>query len=417
MPSLTFITPVAPYHLDLIERVKATVAQQTIPCHHIIVLDTKGRGAGWARNYGLQYVTTDFVSFLDCDDELDPRFAERMLAAFDGRRYVYSDHIQDDRRIDAPCRAWVDRTWHPITTLIPTAWAKQVGGFREDLPGGEDSHFFVKLLSSGYCGKRLAEPLFHYKAGGQRARNWLAMPDFEVMRDAIYQEFGGKHMGCGGGCGDNVPVELPPSGDKEVNDELSQAIWGGNRAQRGPATGRLYPRSGNGKLMWVAPEDIDRAPHLWRRVEPAPAPAATNGNGHGEAQVIVLDPDAPPVATDVPTLGRRFFDALAQQFPATPVNAPVRKPMAVDPVPVTPDARKAVALYRQALDAQTNPPAVSEAWEGVIQTQTNSNAVQVKVEEASRPEPVATKPAAPRKKPAAKRRTGKGKTAARTARR
>lgn len=78
-------------------------------------------------------------------------------------------------------------------------------------------------------------------------------------------------MACGG-CGDNESIELTPVGERLSGDALAVTLWSGNRQERGRATGRLYPRTGNGKHIWIAPEDIDAAPHLFARVIDMPPP-------------------------------------------------------------------------------------------------------------------------------------------------
>src|SRR5690606_18255985 len=129
------------------------------------------------------------------------------------------------------------RTWHCITTLLPTDWARRVDGFDETLAGGEDTDFYLKLTTAGFCGKRLPEPLFHYGKGGRRARAFVNGPEFQATLDTFTRRYGGKRMACGG-CGDNPNVDAPV-GEKQIGDILVQATWAGNRRERGPMTGRL----------------------------------------------------------------------------------------------------------------------------------------------------------------------------------
>lgn len=258
---LTFVTAVGPYHAHLIPAIQAQGTAQTVPCLHVIIHDTRGRGAGWARNRGLDAVTTPYVAFLDADDQIAPTWAAETLAAFDGR-YVYTDHLQDGRVIEAPDRAWVNRTWHVITALIPTAWARAVGGFDETLPAFEDTAFYLALQAHGYCGRRLARPLFTYGAGGQRSKAYHATPVEDAVRRYFTRQYGGRTMAC---CGDVTP-NIPPSGDQQAGDILAQAIYAGNRREWGRVTGRLYPRTGNGGKLWMDARDVAASPALWRAV-------------------------------------------------------------------------------------------------------------------------------------------------------
>ena len=44
--------------------------------HRIIVISQENKGQGFARNAGLKQVTSDYVSFVDSDDYIDPRYIE-----------------------------------------------------------------------------------------------------------------------------------------------------------------------------------------------------------------------------------------------------------------------------------------------------------------------------------------------------
>lgn len=333
MAYVTVITPVAPYHLDKLDAVRATVAAQTVPCDHIIVIDSSGRGAGYARNVGLRRVTTPVVVFLDADDALEPTFVARCLQAYDGSAYIYTDWRQGERYVAAPDCPWVNRTWHCVTTLLPTAWAREVDGFDEALIGGEDTDFYLKLTTQGFCGKRLPEPLFHYGKDGRRAAAFVAGPEYKATLEEFTRRYGGKRMACGG-CGTPNP-DLPPSGEKQVGDILVAAIWGGNRRERGPISGRLYPRTGNGARLWVDPRDAAAAPHLFRRVVDAPSQPVKVVSAAPPA-VELVDGDTGAPITDLQTLTRALFPDVK--------DAP---PQPVEPVKAKPNVKRARQLARR----------------------------------------------------------------------
>jgi hypothetical protein len=337
--SVTFVIPLAPYHADHLQTALASVRAQTVEADVIVVRDDALRGAGCARNVGLAAVETPFVVFLDADDALAPTFLERCLSVFDHRRYVYTDHWQDDRLVEAPCQPWVNRSWHVVTTLLPTAWVRAVGGFDETLSGGEDTDLYLRLNTSGYCGKRLPEPLFYYGKDGRRAKAFVNGPEFQATLDEFTRRYGGKIVACNG-CGENESLDTSPVGERQPGDVLAKALWGGNRSVRGTITGRMYPRTGNGKTEWVDPADIAAAPHLWRREDilpPAPQPARPGW----EPRIDVLT-TAPvtPRLNGVAEIGQALF--APQPAPPTPVA----------PAAVQPNVRRATALYAQAV----NPP-------------------------------------------------------------
>lgn len=296
MPELTFVIPYASYHSRLVEQAVQSVKSQTVPCDYITIEDSQGNGAGWARNRGLQRVTSPMAAFLDADDSIHPQFAEQALNVWGmvkGTHYVYTNWIGESQRVHraaAPCDMWktirvaeippledaadfkqenglfVRRTWHPVTTMIPTAYARRIGGFDENMPALEDIDFYKRLIISGVCGIHLNSALFQYNAGGQRSISARIQQDGVLPEDEmiLYIEgrYGAYAMGC---CGDNHPIDTNP-GEKMDGDVLAQAQWQGNRRERGTHSGRLYPRASFPKVIYIDPLDIAKRPDLWKRV-------------------------------------------------------------------------------------------------------------------------------------------------------
>jgi hypothetical protein len=211
-------------------------------------------------------VSTDYVMFLDADDWLEPYAVEQMLsvAAKYPTRYIYSNWWRDNEIIESPPTgySWCAGTWHPITSLVPSNWVREVDGFDETMPGGEDTDFYLRLTTSFRCGIRLATPLVHYSPDGQRAKMFHNSPEFKVVMSKLTEKYGGK-MSC---CGKKADMNETPMGQRQPGDVLAYALWGGNRKERGRATNRRYPRTGNGKTVWVAPADIKASPRLWKAV-------------------------------------------------------------------------------------------------------------------------------------------------------
>lgn len=266
MSEITVITPVAGYHDDVLERAAASVRGQTVACQHVVFRDEARRGAGWARNRALEQVRTRFLVFLDADDWLEPTFAQETLAQYEAtRRYVYTDWWEDGRRMDAPGCAWTNRTAHLITTLLPTAWARAVGGFDEALRGGEDTAFYMALVMRGLCGVRLARPLLHYGAEGQRSKAFMASDEYARLQAILSARYGGQTVACCNGTG---PMNNTVQGEPQPGDVLAQALYAHNHTARGRSTGRLYAYASYPDLLWVDPQDIEAGPNMFQRVQP-----------------------------------------------------------------------------------------------------------------------------------------------------
>lgn len=302
MPDLTIITPIAPTHLALFANAQESVKAQSIETLHLWAIDHDQRGAGYMRNRLLEQVTTPYFACLDADDWLEPDFARVMLAALEENVYTYCDWFQNGEVIHAPDCAWINRTAHLVTSVVPTAWYHELGGFDESLAAAEDTDFFVKLVTSGHYGKRVKTPLLHYRANGGRSQAAHDSGEIEAILRLIQERYRGKQVGC---CGDEGKIDTTPIGEKQAHDVLAQAQWGGNRAEYGRYTGRRYPRTSWPKAVWVDPRDVSASPNLWRVVVESPPDPKAQRPRPPEAlakqliQAGVWQP-APPPTPDVP---------------------------------------------------------------------------------------------------------------------
>ena len=321
MSDLTFIIPIGLNHQDVAQRAIDSVEAQTIPCQVITRVDTARRGPGALRNEMLRQVTTEFVSFLDADDWIESTFAEETIAAYmraGGNTYIFTDWIDGAGRvIEAPCMNAMDGhvlstpdrkpycggTWHPLTTLLPTAWARAVNGFDEQLPAVEDTDMWLKMCTTFRCGTRLARPLFHYTPGGKRSHDFATGPDYDRVMGELTQRYGGK-MGC---CGDATAI-AKPIGEKQSGDVLAMALWHGNRSEFGRVSKRHYPRLSFPRTAWVDPSDVSYSPNLWQMIEQIAvdervgiqsvaelAQMGMNGVRRNPYAPPTIEPDPPPV--------------------------------------------------------------------------------------------------------------------------
>ena len=161
---------------------------------------------------------------------------------------------------------------------------------------------------------------------------------------------------CGGcGSGNVGPIGGYPSqydpnapiGTPQPGDVIALARWGGNQRKYGPISGRLYERAGNGKRMWVSPDDVRAAPDWWERVE-QPRPAAPVVYNNAPRTVVVLDtasePEpaiAPSILDGVAAIGQTLFRSIPT-LPPPPKDTTPHAPVA----PKAGGAKKARELYK-----------------------------------------------------------------------
>lgn len=262
----TICIPVAPYHLDTAQRAIDSARAQTLPCAVEVYEDTQARGAAFSRNAAAARAQTPFLVFLDADDELHPRFAELTAHTYARGQFVYSDWIDDDgrRRVLPDCTGyggWLrGETFHLITTLLPTAAFRAVGGFDEqtDL---EDAVLYMRLLEWGMCGIRCPEPLVTYHTrAGVRSK---AHPGNAALEERLRstQERLAPMCGCNNRGTNNVAAQ----GQQQPGDVLAEALYA-PMTQIGRATRRFYPRAGHGDKLWVDRRDVELTPGMWRVV-------------------------------------------------------------------------------------------------------------------------------------------------------
>lgn len=266
MVYVTVVMPIGEAHVELAQRALASVRAQFEPCNVLYEIDTEHVGPGALRNRLLAQVDTPFVIFLDADDWLDPSFVKETLREWRrSHKYVYTDWILAgiNEPKPAPTKAWCGGTWHTITALIPTAWAKEVGGFDETLPAMEDTDFYMKLVTSRHCGIRLPMALFTYSNDGLRSDE---LRSDETVYNSVKTLIQRRYTGMLGCCGDEV--DYPPIGARMDNDVQAQALWQGKHTEASLWNeGRIYPRMAYPATTWVDKRDVASQPDKWRLVE------------------------------------------------------------------------------------------------------------------------------------------------------
>jgi len=204
----TVVIPTVSTRVEMRQRAIASAEAQTEDVEVIVVEDDKFTGsfrqggAAETRNLGLQMVETEWVTFLDDDDELYPQHVERCLALADETAadlvYPWWDgancdlfRVQHDGQLRTPEGLpftdtmkrmllgdydWAEGrdfgNYIPVTVVVRTALLKEVGGFpvpgSDDWPhrNGEDHGLWIRLLRAGARFAHLPERTWKYHLHG-----------------------------------------------------------------------------------------------------------------------------------------------------------------------------------------------------------------------------------------------------------
>lgn len=160
--SVTVVIATIPPRREMLKRAVASVRRQTVECNLAIAEDTDGDGGAATRNRAQESVRTEWLAYLDDDDELLPHHVEHLLrhAALTGADLVYP--LYEGRDNITPEGPEGDIEYHvrhinsmiPVTVLVRRELVEQVGGFPvEQTPDGEGVCYewglWIRLLDAG----------------------------------------------------------------------------------------------------------------------------------------------------------------------------------------------------------------------------------------------------------------------------
>lgn len=161
MNDVTVVIPSIPPRGILLGRAVSSASTQTLPAKAIsVAVDVDRQGAGPTRTRALNAATTEWVAFLDDDDEMYPfHLATLMETALEHEADVVWSWYDVIAGID-PLRSHEGRQWNPkephlfpITTLVRTALAQEAGFAPPIHPSGEisgeDYPFWLQLNDLG----------------------------------------------------------------------------------------------------------------------------------------------------------------------------------------------------------------------------------------------------------------------------
>ncbi|MEA3503278.1 MAG: glycosyltransferase family A protein, partial [Actinomycetota bacterium] len=147
-----------------------------LPWSRTRVIHQANQGLSAARNAGMTAARGTYVVPLDADDELEPRYLERMVEALEA----------DPSAAFAACRArlfedidtvWIPRPYNPYQLLLSNSIVGcvllrrdvylAVGGYDETMRhGNEDWELWIRLMAAGWGVVETPDVLFRYRKHG-----------------------------------------------------------------------------------------------------------------------------------------------------------------------------------------------------------------------------------------------------------
>lgn len=299
-PIVSVIIPVGPGHEKVLVDALDSVEAQTFRMWEVIVIndtgmpldltaypyvrlvETEGRkGAGYARNRGIEIMRAKLFLCLDADDYLQPTAIAELMEAFRQNEgdWIYSNcFIQHP---DGKVENYQSPNWSPeeiwtndvgsVTCLYTKDMWLAVGGFDEE-NNREDWDFHLRLTKAGFCATKVARPLFTYRhATGKRRNEGSIRAEVERLRQLYpLEELQEMCRGCSKrraaqqSAQQQRSVENRPAilGQLKAEAGFVSVEYTGNSAVdilfKGP-TGRRYVfNSGDKRVAYVHPDDAPR---------------------------------------------------------------------------------------------------------------------------------------------------------------
>lgn len=175
----------------------ASVRRQTLPGIDIIVVDdgstdpetpaalealagpemrvvrSRNRGLPAARNLGISYTQSEYVSCLDADDMFEPEWLELAVARLDADPTLafvshWLEAFGDEQGAWTPGRsdlaALLDQNVFNGAALFRRQLVDAVGGFDESMRDGcEDWEFWIRVMAAGHRGATIPRVLYRYR--------------------------------------------------------------------------------------------------------------------------------------------------------------------------------------------------------------------------------------------------------------
>jgi glycosyltransferase involved in cell wall biosynthesis len=285
----------------------------------------KASGAGAARNLGAAIAHAPLLLFLDADDWLYPDALEKMLSIFAADQgIVYTDYVGKTYLSEEGAASYGEKllfydtsdghsvvrynsadydceraqrqpevgqdgymyVWNLISSLVPTAWHDEIGGFDENMRSWEDWDYWIRMAKAGKCFVRIAEPLLVYRfyTGSRREIGLQEHPDLIQYLKKKYEDIemarccGGKTRGGNDKKVLPQPQAQPAQAERSLemnnDDNFVLVLYdhpnrGGHRVV-GQATKTDYGYRAGGEQFYVHKDDVTVQPHIFSMIEEAP---------------------------------------------------------------------------------------------------------------------------------------------------
>lgn len=152
----------------LAETVASVNAQTLPPVQHLIHVDHERVGCAAAQNIMLDATAGDWVALVADDDLVLPHHLQTLASVADDADIIYSYCRVEGRDWNPNAPFDPERLRHgnyiPSTTLIRTALARRLGGWRTDAAHGfEDWDFWLRALDVGARFRCIPEVTWVYR--------------------------------------------------------------------------------------------------------------------------------------------------------------------------------------------------------------------------------------------------------------
>lgn len=172
MVEVTVVIPTIPGRESMLARALGSALAQTIDVIVEVETDREGLGPGATRNRAVARAKTEWVAFLDDDDEMYPHHVESLLRAAtlekaDAAYAGYDQVIFIGARFRRLCNPKMTDYAHPmpVTFLVRREAFLAVGGFRDERP--EEYHLQERLREHGVVFAHCPERTWQYSVHGK----------------------------------------------------------------------------------------------------------------------------------------------------------------------------------------------------------------------------------------------------------